>query len=102
MKNGIDNLKEKAIKANELENISGGSQAGSGAKCVIDKDKCANFWKPDGHVNLCRSMCNKHAITSEWYNGVNINKINPELCNGCVECWYYNDRMFGCKAISYM
>jgi NAD-dependent dihydropyrimidine dehydrogenase PreA subunit len=93
MKNSNDSLKEKAIRANELKNVSGGSQGGGKKICVIDEVKCKNYTEYYGCYHDCIDFCP--------VNGAIIDKgtfcaIDPNLCDGCMDC-----ELLHCDAIRF-
>jgi Fe-S-cluster-containing hydrogenase component 2 len=77
-------LKEKAINANELKNVSGGSVGTAITKYQIKSciDPCVDY----GVRPPCLMICRHGAIYGEWNDGNNNYKIDPYKCIACGMC----------------
>jgi Fe-S-cluster-containing dehydrogenase component len=85
MKNSNDNLKEKTIRANELENVSGGS-GDAGTKYQIIGD-CRSNGCDEFDMCECADKCPQDAIiTKEDAYNLEGCEIDACKCIGCTEC----------------
>jgi Pyruvate/2-oxoacid:ferredoxin oxidoreductase delta subunit len=85
--NNNDSLKEKTIRANELENVSGGS-GDAGGKYAF-KEGWENCVATDCGV-VCCANCPTQALKRipklTRYGRVAYVILNQNLCNGCGNC----------------